>query len=103
MWSGKKLVAARMSVAASYSAEINEVGSFAVTVHVDPDAVSPARIAAQVRSGKLSKEEAKEQFNIKSEFDFTKLGTNAERMLRLVNMRMGSRDNFVSYGKRGRE
>ncbi len=54
-------------------------------------------LAAQVRSGKLSKEEAKEKFSIKSEFDFTKLGTSAERMLRLVNMRMGSRDNFEKY------
>jgi hypothetical protein len=54
-------------------------------------------LAAQVRSGKISKEEAKEKFSIKSEFDFTKLGTSAERMLRLVNMRMGSRDNFEKY------
>jgi hypothetical protein len=54
-------------------------------------------LAAQVRSGKISKEEAKEKFSIKSEFDFTKLGTNGERMLRLVNMRMGSRDNFEKY------
>jgi hypothetical protein len=54
-------------------------------------------LSAQVRSGKLTKEEAKEKFSIKSEFDFTKLGTSAERMLRLVNMRMGSRDNFEKY------
>jgi hypothetical protein len=35
-----------MSVAASYSAEINEDGSFAVTVQVAPDADAPLVIAS---------------------------------------------------------
>ena len=54
-------------------------------------------LAAQVRSGKLSKEEAKEIFAKKSEFDFSKLGPSAERILRLVNIRKGDRSNFDKY------
>ena len=54
-------------------------------------------LSAQVRSGKLTKEEAKEKLAVKSEFDFAKLGTSATRILRLVNMRLGSRDNFDKY------
>ena len=54
-------------------------------------------LSAQVRSGKLTKEEAKEKLAVKSKFDFAKLGTSAERMLRLFNMRLGSRDNFDKY------
>jgi hypothetical protein len=54
-------------------------------------------LAAQVRSGKLTKEQAKEQFSIKSEFDFSKLGSSAERMLRLVNIRKRDRSEFDRY------
>ena len=54
-------------------------------------------LAAQVRSGKLTKEQAMEQFNIKSEFDITKLGSSAERMLRLVNIRKRDRSEFDRY------
>jgi hypothetical protein len=54
-------------------------------------------LAAQVRSGKLTKEQAKEKLAVKSEFDFSKLGDNGERMLRLVNMRLGSRDTYDKY------
>jgi hypothetical protein len=54
-------------------------------------------LAAQVRSGKLSKEDAKEQFKQKSEFDFTKLGASAERMLRLVNLHKRDRSFFDKY------
>ena len=41
--------------------------------------------------------EAREQFSIKSEFDFTKLGSSAERMLRLVNIRKRDRSEFDKY------
>jgi len=54
-------------------------------------------LSAQVRSGKLSKEEAREIFSKKSEFDFTKFGDRAEKILRMVNMRMGDRALYDKY------
>ena len=53
-WSGKKLVALRMSVAASYIAAMSVDGSFAVTVHVAPDALAALLIASAAMSSLLS-------------------------------------------------
>jgi hypothetical protein len=50
-----------------------------------------------VRSGKLTKEEAQQQLRKKSQFDFTKLGKEAERMLRLVNLHKRDRSFFERY------
>ena len=50
MWSGKKLVAVKMSVAASYNAAISVDGSLAVTDHVEPDALAPVVIASAAMS-----------------------------------------------------
>jgi hypothetical protein len=72
------------------------VGSFLLPEKFDIDK-RIVYLAAQVRSGKLTKEQAREKFNIKSEFDITKLGSSAERMLRLVNIRKRDRSEFERY------
>lgn len=51
-------------------------------------------LSAQVRSGNLSKDQAREIFNIPSTFDTEKLGTDKHRILKLVDSRIQSRDNF---------
>ena len=53
-WSGRKLVASRMSVAASYSAEMSDDGLSAVTVHVLPDADAPLVMASHATSSDLN-------------------------------------------------
>ena len=54
-------------------------------------------LSAQVRSGKLTKKEAKEKFNIKPTFDTSKLGANEYEYLNAINIRKSERTVFDRY------
>jgi hypothetical protein len=54
-------------------------------------------LSAQVRSGKITKDEARELFDVKSTFDFDKLGQDKERIKQMISLKVGSRDNFKKY------
>jgi hypothetical protein len=54
-------------------------------------------LSAQVRSGKLKKEEARELFNEKPTFDTTKLGAMEQRIMKLTSIRKMDRKYFEKY------
>jgi len=54
-------------------------------------------LSAQVRSGKLKKEEALAIFNQPSTFDTTKLGAIEQRVMKLISIRKMDRKNFDKY------
>lgn len=54
-------------------------------------------LSAQVRSGNMSKDQAREIFNVKSEFDTDKLGIDKERILNLVRVNIQDRSKFDKY------
>jgi len=54
-------------------------------------------LSAQVRSGRLTKQQARKLFNVKSSFDFDKLGKDKERIKKLISLPIGNRNNFKKY------
>ena len=54
-------------------------------------------LSAQVRSGKLKKEEAREIFNEKSQFNMSKLGDKETRITKLMGIRKMDRNQFDKY------
>jgi len=54
-------------------------------------------LSAQVRSGKLTKTQAREQLANKSEFDLGKLGAVEDKLMTLVNLRINSRLKYDRY------
>ena len=54
-------------------------------------------LSAQVRSGKLTKDQAREIFNIPSTFDTSKLGTVEQRIMKLISLKKTDRRNFERY------
>ena len=54
-------------------------------------------LSAQVRSGKLKKEEAREIFNEKSQFNMSKLGDKELRITKLMGIRKMDRNQFDKY------
>jgi hypothetical protein len=54
-------------------------------------------LSAQVRSGKITKQQAREEFDKKSEFDLDKLGANKDRFMMLANMKKMDRSSFERY------
>jgi hypothetical protein len=54
-------------------------------------------LSAQVRSGKLKKEEAREIFNEKSQFNMSKLGDKETRITKLIGIRKMDRNQFDKY------
>ena len=54
-------------------------------------------LSAQVRSGKLTKQQARDLFNDKPEFDLNKLGDKQDKFNQLVNLRKGERSSYARY------
>jgi hypothetical protein len=54
-------------------------------------------LSAQVRSGKLTKSQARENLANKSEFDSSKLGAVEDKLMTLVNLRISPRSKYEKY------
>jgi hypothetical protein len=54
-------------------------------------------LSAQVRSGRLTKQQARELFDIKPEFDMSKLGEYESKINALINLRKGDRAKYEKY------
>ena len=54
-------------------------------------------LSAQVRSGRLTKQQARELFDVKPEFDMTKLGEYESKINALINLRKGDRAKYEKY------
>ena len=54
-------------------------------------------LSAQVRSGKLTKQQARDLFNEKSEFNLDKLADQKDKLLALTNLRKGKREDYAKY------
>jgi hypothetical protein len=54
-------------------------------------------LSAQVRSGKITKAQAREYLANKAEFDMSKLGNIEDKSMSLVNIRKGDRANYARY------
>lgn len=54
-------------------------------------------LSAQVRSGKLTKQQARDLFNEKAQFDTSKLGEKEDKFMQLVNIRTKDRKDFDRY------
>jgi hypothetical protein len=54
-------------------------------------------LSAQVRSGKLTKKQARKIFDVKSEFDPSKLGDIENKTMALVNIRKNDRSKYAKY------
>lgn len=54
-------------------------------------------LSAQVRSGKLTKAQAREYLAEKADFDMSKLGDVEDKLMSLVNIRVGDRTKYARY------